>query len=316
MWLIIKIIFFCSPRFIQNFLEKKKQQKMLTIWKERQKTKVSKQYINELFDNIPFHSDVFLHTSLFNIGKIEGGYKEVVWQLNARILDKGYTLLCSALAYKGSSEDFLKQKKIFDVRTEPVEMGTINEYYALLPEAKRSMSPTHSVCAVGRKAEYYTQEHHLAVTPFTELSPYFKIAKNKGVFLLFGSELHHLTFVHVLEDLLGNVFGNIYTKAYEVQVINESGEKYSGRFKAHNRFRALMRKERNIFTSIRQLPSTRIFPLGCSELILLDSIDVMLCLLNLAKQGQSINAYFNVSNECEKKIEYWTDYFQQLKNNN
>ncbi len=314
MWQILKIVFFFSPRFIRNFLEKKKLQKMLAIWKERQKVKVSKQYVNELFDNIPFHSDVFIHTSLFNIGKIEGGYKEVVKQLNAGILDKGYTLLCSALAYKGSSEDFLKKKKIFDIRTEPVEMGAINEYYALLPDAKRSMSPTHSVCAVGPKAEYYTQEHHLAVTPFTELSPYFKIAKNKGIFLMFGAELYHLTFVHVLEDLLDKEFRHVYTKPYAVQVIDESGKEYSGQFKAHDRFRSIMQRSKMIFNQIRQLPSTRIFPLGCSELVLLDSVDVILCLLNLAKQGESINGHFHVTKECEKKIDYWMNYFEQLKN--
>jgi len=311
---LVNLIIYFSPKFIKKRLLQLHQSKLIKEGRERLKIKVSSEYLTELFDSSDFGCDLFVHTSLMEIGKIQGGYKEVVRLLNEHVLEKKHTLIFSALAFKGSSEEYLKEIKTFDVRNAPVATGVINEYYSMLPEAERSLSPTHSVVAVGLNAKYYTADHHLSETPFDENSPYFKIAKNKGKILLFGAGLKHLTIVHVIEDLLGSDFPfRVYSKKkYEIELINKIGIQSSASFKAHSEFMGIFRNTDQLTNQLRKLPGTRIFNLGCSEYILLDARDVVVNLLETLKNGKTAYGKVKLSKEARIKAEYWIDYFKSL----
>lgn len=312
---LIKIIFYFSPAFIKKILLKKNQQRQIAVAKERLKVKVSKEYVHNLFEKINIDSDVMVHSSLMDIGKVEGGYKTIVNELSSKILESGHTLLVSALPYKGSSVEFLKNNPIFDVSKAEVATGVINEYFADLPEAARSLSPTHSVVAVGTKADYYTSEHHLYETPFSEKSPYYKLAVQNGKILMVGATLNHLTFCHLLEDLIGMDFPvKVYgEKLYKVTVVNEHKQEYNAVFKGHNSFRSALRSPEFVIKSLRNLPSTEIYPLGCSELIILDAKSVIIELLKLLRNGQSIYGKVNPSKKCIEKIEFLLSYYKSEK---
>lgn len=307
---LLKLLLYLAPNFVKQLAQARRDKKLIAFGLERQKIRVTKDVLNEAFNNLNLDSDVFVHSSLMHIGRIEGGYKEVVRHLNERVLERGHTLLFSALSYRGSSEAFLKNKRVFDIRLEPVEMGAINAYYASLPMARRSLSPTHSVCAIGPDAVNYTNEHHLSVTPFTQQSPYFKLTKNKGKVLMIGAPMIYLTILHVITDLLE--YEVAYTKkSYPVEVINEEGDKYKGYYKAHDGLRALMRNPTQMLASVKKMPSTKVFPLGGSELILLDSVDMMLCMLEFAKKGFCVDGKF-CAKKYQEKINRWIIYFKSL----
>jgi len=310
----VNLIFFLSPKYIKNYLRRINETKIIKEAKERLKVKVTNEYLIEIFDSSHINSDLFVHTSIMNIGKIQGGYKEIVKLLNKNILEKNFTLLFSALAFKGSSIDYLKEIKIFDIRKAPVATGVINEYYSQLAIAERSLSPTHSVVAIGLKAEYYTKKHHLSETPFNENSPYFKIAQNKGKILMFGAGLNHLTFIHVIEDLLGSDFPfKVYSgKKYKIELINKTGTHSFGYFKAHNSFMGIFRNTDIITNPLRLLPTTRIFKLGCSEYILLDARDVIVSLLETLQDGKTAYGKVKLTIKAKEKTKYWITYFKSL----
>ena len=311
---ITNFIFYFSPKFIKNYLQQLNSQKSIKEARKRLNVKVSKEYLSELFESSKINGDLFVHSSLMDIGVIQGGFKEVVRLLNKHVLEQNHTLLLSALAIKGSSKEYLQETDTFDVRSAPVAMGVINEYYAKLPEAERSLSPTHSVVAVGPKAGYYTTNHHLSETPFTENSPYFKIAQNKGQILMFGAGLNHLTLIHVIEDLLGNEFPfKVYSgRRYKIELINKSGDRSVGSFRAHNSFLGIFRNINILTNPLRLLPGTRIFKLGCSEFILLDARDVVVSMLETLRDGKTAYGKVKLSESAKEKTEYWINYFKSI----
>jgi len=107
--IIIKILLLYAPNFIKKLVANYNHKKLITKAKKNFKISISKESIENIFSSVQFDTDVFIHTSMTSIGNIEGGKDEVVRLFNKYILDKGNTMLFSALAIRGSSEDFLKK---------------------------------------------------------------------------------------------------------------------------------------------------------------------------------------------------------------
>ena len=309
---IKSIVIQLMPSPVKRWLAAYAENKKIEHWKECFKTKVSKEQVDDLFVQLSLDSDVMIHSSLPEIGDIKLRY--VTENLKKYVLDKGNTILCPAIPIKGSSFDYLKSIKEFDVRTAPNAMGTISLYYGRQNGAKRSLSPTHSVIAIGDRADYYTKDHHLSETPFSENSPYYKLFINGGKILMFGASLKYLTFGHVVEDLIGE--GNypipVYDKRrFEIEVINEEGLRQKGVFRAHSHKNGWYRDSPVVIERIRNLSSTRIIHLGCGEIILMDARDLLSCLLTQLKLGVTFPGR-EVSNECQKRADEWVEFIKGL----
>ena len=310
---IIRIAYQCMPGVIKRQIGVYAENKKMAHWKECHKVKVSRVQVDELFESLALNTDVMVHSSLPEIGNIK--LRDVTENLKKHVLDKGNTILCPAIPIKGSTLDFLKSIKEFDVRNAPNAMGTISLYYGRQTGAKRSLSPTHSVIAVGEKASYYTEEHHLAETPFSEKSPYFKLLLNGGKILMFGASLKYLTFSHVMDDLIGDhdypvpVYDS---RRFEIDVINEDGVRTKGTFRAHSHKNGFNRECPETTDMIRNLPSTRIMRLGCGEVLLLDAREVLVCLLSQLKAGVTGAGRKKVSEKCQKQADKWIEFIKGL----
>lgn len=298
-----------AKRLIKDFAEKRKA----AYWKECFKVKVSKEQVDELFVQLALDTDVMIHSSLPEIGDIK--LRHITDNLKKYVLDKGKTILCPAIPIKGSSLDYLMSIKEFDVRTAPNAMGAISRFYGRQNGSRRSLSPTHSVIALGDQSVYYTKDHHLSETPFTETSPYFKLILNGGKILMFGASLSHVTFCHVLEDMIGE---NDYpvevydSRRFEVRLLNEDGVMVNGTFRAHSHKNGRMRDSSEIMRIVRSLPTTRTIPIGCGEVILLDARDVILCLLSQLKLGITTSGRRKVSDACKFRADEWIRRISQL----
>ena len=307
------IVFRLAPGPVKDKLIAYNENRKVAYWQECFKTKVSREEVDALFAMLDLRSDVMVHSSLPDIGDIKLAY--VTDNLKKYVLDAGHTVLCPALPVKGSSYDYLSSLKEFDVRTAPNAMGKISRYYGRQSGAKRSLSPTHSVIAVGKQADYYTEDHHKSETPFSEGSPYFKLILNGGKILMFGAGLSHLTFGHILEDMIGEA--NFPVRVYdphrfEVELINEEGIRIKGSFRAHSHKSGRKRDSSEIMGIVRNLPSSKVMRLGCGEVILLDARDVILCMLEQLKSGLTTMGHRRVSEECKHKADYWMGKIKQL----
>lgn len=307
------LAFQLAPKAIQRKVHAYAEDKKMAHWQECFKTKVSREEVDELFSLMDLDSDVMIHSSLPDIGNIK--LKHVTDNLKRYVLESGHTILCPALPIKGSSFDYLKSIKEFDVRTAPNAMGTVSSFYGRQEGARRSLSPTHSVVALGERSAYYTEEHHLDETPFTEKSPYFKLIAQKGRILMLGASLKNLTFNHVIEDMIGEESFPVRVydpHRFEIDLVDESGTRCRGHFRAHSHRSGRMRDSVEIMEIVRKLPSTKVFPIGCGEVLLLDAKDVCLCLLTHLKEGLTTMGRRKVSEGCRRKADTCIDYINRI----
>ena len=310
---IKSLIYDLLPGFVRNRIRVYSDNKKIKHWQECFKVKVDKEQVDALFREMAIDSDVMIHSSLPEIGNVR--LRDVMDDLKEYVTDKGNTILCPALPVKGSSLDYLKSIDSFDVRSAPNAMGSISSHYGKKTDAVRSLSPTHSVVALGPQASYYTEEHHLDETPFTERSPYYKLMLRDGKILMFGASLKHLTFCHVLEDIIGEE--DFPVKVYDqrrfsLKLVDKSGGVTHGTFRAHSRNRSRLSDPGELIEAIRQLPSTKVFHLGCGEVVLIDARDVMICMLKSLKCGVTTLGKRKVSQDCKRKADEWIAYIRQL----
>lgn len=139
---------------------------------------------------------VVAHSSLSSLGNFSNRAQIVVDAL-LEVLGKEGTLLISALSY----ENVTKENPAFNVNTTSSCVGWLSEYFRNLPDSRRSLHPTHSVCAIGKKTDYFLGTHYLDSTPCGENSPFRKLKEIGGKILFLGCSLKPNTSMHGIEEL-------------------------------------------------------------------------------------------------------------------
>ena len=140
---------------------------------------------------------LLVHSSLSALGYVEGGPETVIQGLLGALGPDG-TLLMPALTY----ERVTPENPVFDARHTPSNVGAIPEYFRLRPGTRRSVHPTHSVCAVGPRAGALLDDHPLDDTPCGPHSPFRKLRDVSGQLLMLGCGLHPNTSMHAIEELV------------------------------------------------------------------------------------------------------------------
>lgn len=175
--------------------------------------------------------DVLVHSSLSSIGWVEGGAETVINALLSAVSPAG-TILMPAL--NGSPEDSPQNPPRMDVRTTPCPkwLGVIPETFRRYPGVRRSLHPTHSVLALGARADFYTEGHEHCLTPCGEGSPYVKLMDMDGYILLLGCNQQSNTSLHAIEEL-GEVPYHLQDEWTDGIVIDAEGREIVVRNRLH-----------------------------------------------------------------------------------
>ncbi|UEM20074.1 AAC(3) family N-acetyltransferase [Skermanella mucosa] len=155
---------------------------------------------------LPDGAVVFVHSSLSRLGFVEGGAGTVLAALENTVVARGGTLAMPTFTMTGSMYETLKSGPRFDVRETPTGMGKIAETLRRDPRARRSIHPTHSVAALGDRADWLVADHHRSPFAFDSDSPFGRLLEADGWLMGMGTDLGPVTFYHVLEDLRGDSF--------------------------------------------------------------------------------------------------------------
>ena len=99
-----------------------------------------------------------------------------------------------------------RENNVFDARSTPSITGALTEVFRTDFATHRSLHPTHSTCACGPLSNQLLGEHHTAVTPCSETSPFAKLADVDAYILLLGVNLDSCTLIHVGEELVAPEF--------------------------------------------------------------------------------------------------------------
>jgi aminoglycoside 3-N-acetyltransferase len=288
-----------------NPLKKYYEQKKIAAIKKRfMRTNVSKDDIIAIFEKINLDSDIFLHSSMSSIGRIHASTKSIGELLLKKIDVHKNTLLVTALPFRGRFKEYLENCPVFDVRNAPVEMGAVNKYLSRHPNAERSLHPTHSVIAIGPKSNYYVSEHHLDYTPFGIHSPYYKLIETNAKILMFGAGIKYLTFIHVVEDMLGEYFpiNPYFKKSYFIKVIDKTGKIHIVETVCHDRFKAIRQDINNLLPYYKKFGAINTYKIGESEISILEARKVIYANYMALLDGISFYGRFSLKRETREKI--------------
>lgn len=166
-------------------------------------------------------SVVMVHCAMNNFYNYRGSADELINEI-LHVLGPEGTLCMPAYPFDKRNPD-----KIFDVRSDKTAAGYLAETFRQYPGVKRSLNKLHSVCALGKDAEFLVSEHHLSKTCFDEKSPFYKLGLLEGLSFSLGLPHYFIgTIGHVCESLLTEkllYFRNQFSKEIQYIYIDNEG---------------------------------------------------------------------------------------------
>ena len=144
---------------------------------------------------------VLIHSSFKSLGVVEGGIQTLVEAMLSVIGDTG-TLIAPTLTFRDVSEEH----RVFDYVNTPSCVGAVSEFIRHMDGARRSIHPTHSCAAIGKKRDWYIDGHEKDRTPVGENSPIYKLHMDGGKVLLLGCSLTANTSMHGVEEKFGTSY--------------------------------------------------------------------------------------------------------------
>jgi aminoglycoside 3-N-acetyltransferase len=155
---------------------------------------------------------IFVHTSLKSLGYVVGGAETLISALLEIVGEEG-TLMMPSQTWKNLDPStgvhwevppewwpiIREHWPAYDKDITPaIGMGVVAEMFRKWPGAKRTDHPARSIAAVGKYADYITQEHDLS-NIFGKHSPVDKCYELDGFILLIGVGYDKNTSLHLAE---------------------------------------------------------------------------------------------------------------------
>ncbi len=142
--------------------------------------------------------DVWVQTQMSSFGTVLGGPQTVIRALRAVVGPEALVAM-PAFPVAGLSIEYLRENPVFDYHRTPSRMGTITECFRRLPEARRSLHPTHSIAAQGPGAAQLVAGHERAETPFGAGTPFLRLIERNARQVFFGTSTRPMTMFHAFE---------------------------------------------------------------------------------------------------------------------
>jgi aminoglycoside 3-N-acetyltransferase len=136
---------------------------------------------------------VIVHSSMKAVGNTEGSVVTAVKALKTAVGPEG-TLLLPVFSNP-------RPDGIFNVRRVPSRVGLITDAFRRSEGVRRSLHPTHSVAAWGRRAEELLAGHDKTSGLGVD-SPFHKAAKAGAYVLMMGCDMRTLSLIHVSEAVV------------------------------------------------------------------------------------------------------------------
>lgn len=153
--------------------------------------------INTLRDvGVEKDAHLLVHSSLRAVGEIDGGADALLDAL-LNVVGKDGTLVMPSFCYSWDIP-----KPYYDARNTPGKTGMLTEIFRSRPDTERSLNPTHSVLASGKRAGEFLL-NHLEKEALGIDSPIDRVAQAGGYVLLIGVTQIANSTIHVGEAYAG-----------------------------------------------------------------------------------------------------------------
>lgn len=144
---------------------------------------------------------ILVHSAMGNFYNYQGTAEELIDKLLEFVGPEG------TVCMPAYPKDKFNDQQVFDVRNTKSAAGYLTEVFRNKPGVNRSLNQLHSVCALGKDAEYITKDHHKSDTSFDALSPFYRIAELEGYSISLGMPKWYVgTGEHICEsELCGQI---------------------------------------------------------------------------------------------------------------
>lgn len=144
--------------------------------------------------NIDRTGTLLVHSSYKSMGEVEGGPHTVLDALCEYMKDGLLVLPTHTWEYIN------KDNPVFEVKESPSNVGILTELFRKRPGVIRSEHPTHSVAALGKDAESFTEGEYRFNTACARESVWGKLVDRHAQILMLGVDLTKCTYIHGIEE--------------------------------------------------------------------------------------------------------------------
>ena len=168
---------------------------------------------------------VLVHTSMRSLGAVEGGCDGLIDGFISYLADGLFIVPTHTWATVG------QDNPIYDVRESAPCIGALPRVAAFRADGVRSLHPTHSVAAFGKRAREFVSGEEYATSPCSEGGVWQRLLDEKAKILLIGVGLNRYTFIHAVDEML-DLPGKL-CEPITLTSVGYGGERYALSFKKH-----------------------------------------------------------------------------------
>jgi len=143
---------------------------------------------------------VLVHSSLTNIGYVEGGAETVIRAFMEILTDRG-TLVMPTFSHNASYSKNLKEK-YYDPSKTHSQTGIISDVFWKMPGVLRNNQPTHSLSAWGKHAEYIIKTNK-TMEPYVREGSFGRLYDVNARIVMLGCGLAPNSTLHAVEEWAG-----------------------------------------------------------------------------------------------------------------
>lgn len=159
-----------------------------------------------------------IHSSMKSIGEVEGR-ADTVLDAFIEYMKEG---LLTFPTHSWSDKNLIDG--IYNPKTEPSNVGILTNFFMKRQGTIRSMHPTHSVTALGKRAEEYTsRDNGIVTTPCPPKGCISGLYEEDGQILFLGVPLTRNTFIHSIEEKL-DIPDRINPKSRKIKLVYPDGK--------------------------------------------------------------------------------------------
>jgi len=170
---------------------------------------------------------VLIHTSMRSLGEVEGGCDGLIDGFVSYLADGLFLVPTHTWANVGV------RNPVYDVRTTVPCIGALPTVAAFRKDGVRSLHPTHSVTAFGRRAAEFVCGEENATSPCPAGGAWQRLYDEDAKILLIGVGLDKNTYIHAVDEML-DLPGRL-KPPIPLTVIDQAGDRHELNFCKHGK---------------------------------------------------------------------------------
>ncbi len=179
----------------------------------------------EKFD-IKHNDTVMVHSSMRSTGGVDGGCDTVIDAFKEYLYD-GLFLVPSHTWDRVNSEN-----PLFDVKNTMPCTGALTVVATKRSDGVRSLHPTHSVVAFGKRAEEFVAGEENANSPCPPGGCWARLYDEKAKIILLGVTHTRNTFIHAIDEMI-DYPGRLSENPFEITIVDHNRNMLTTLFRAH-----------------------------------------------------------------------------------